>query len=250
MGGRCRVRRRWRPPSQARGSGVTHNATHGRCGPTAVAAAERRRGPDVAGTARTPKTAFPPSLLAGSGPFCPAPGGDTLNGPPCWDSPRRVYQAEIDADLWRWLDFLRFNVPTRTRSVAGRSTQVVDGECGKTGFRSPGPLEGFVVAIHAVQIHGRSQAKPANNPAPAVMGQTPSWGGRPSVTQQLPAHYPTMRMLRQVGSAGRESTWSPVTARAGQRCRAHRPWTSRGCNSHRFTGATFHKLLAHIGAKP
>ncbi|GAA4904815.1 delta-1-pyrroline-5-carboxylate dehydrogenase [Stackebrandtia albiflava] len=120
-------------------------------------------------------------LLAG-------PWRDTLNAATMLGQSKTAVQAEIDAAC-ELIDFLRFNV------------HFAEGLIAKQPNSSPGvwnrfdhrPLEGFVVAITPFNFTAIAGNLPT---APALMGNTVVW--KPSVTQQLAAHY-TMRLLEAAG---------------------------------------------------
>jgi 1-pyrroline-5-carboxylate dehydrogenase len=120
-------------------------------------------------------------LLAG-------PWRDTLNAATVLGQSKSCYQAEIDAAA-ELIDFLRFNVHFGRR-VLEEQPLSAPGMWNRMDHR---PLEGFVLAITPFNF----TAIAANLPlAPALMGNTVVW--KPSVTQQLSAHY-TMRLLEAAG---------------------------------------------------
>jgi 1-pyrroline-5-carboxylate dehydrogenase len=120
-------------------------------------------------------------LLAG-------PWRDTLNGATMLGQSKTCYQAEIDAAC-ELIDFLRFNVHFGRQLLADQPLST-KGTWNRFDHR---PIEGFVVAITPFNFTAIAGNLPT---APALMGATVVW--KPSVTQQLAAHY-TMRLLEAAG---------------------------------------------------
>jgi 1-pyrroline-5-carboxylate dehydrogenase len=120
-------------------------------------------------------------LLAG-------PWRDTINGATMLGQSKTVQQAEIDSAC-ELIDFLRFNVHFGRQLLADQPISS-PGVWNRFDHR---PLEGFVVAITPFNFTAIAGNLPT---APALMGNTVVW--KPSVTQQLAAHY-TMRVLEAAG---------------------------------------------------
>jgi 1-pyrroline-5-carboxylate dehydrogenase len=162
--------------------GVTHNATN-----DDVAAAV------AAATAAAPMWRALPyqeraaiflraaDLLAGA-------WRDTLNAATMLGQSKSVQQAEIDSAC-ELIDFLRFNVHFGQTLLEDQPLSS-KGVWNRFDHR---PLEGFVVAITPFNFTAIAGNLPS---APALMGNTVVW--KPSVTQQLAAHY-TMALLEAAG---------------------------------------------------
>jgi 1-pyrroline-5-carboxylate dehydrogenase len=120
-------------------------------------------------------------LLAG-------PWRDTLNAATMLGQSKSVQQAEIDSAC-ELIDFLRFNVHFG-RVLLEDQPRSAAGVWNRFDHR---PLEGFVVAITPFNFTAIAGNLPT---APALMGNTVVW--KPSVTQQLAAHY-TMALLERAG---------------------------------------------------
>jgi 1-pyrroline-5-carboxylate dehydrogenase len=162
--------------------GVTHNAT--RDDAAAAVAAAKGAAPMWRSLPYAQRAAVflrAADLLAG-------PWRDTLNGATMLGQSKTCYQAEIDSAC-ELIDFLRFNVHFGQQLLADqpRSSR---GVWNRFDHR---PLEGFVVAITPFNFTAIAGNLPT---APALMGNTVVW--KPSVTQQLAAHY-TMRLLEAAG---------------------------------------------------
>jgi 1-pyrroline-5-carboxylate dehydrogenase len=116
------------------------------------------------------------------------PWRDTLNAATMLGQSKTCYQAEIDAAC-ELIDFLRFNVHFGRELLADQPRSST-GVWNRFDHR---PLEGFVVAITPFNFTAIAGNLPT---APALMGNTVVW--KPSVTQQVAAHY-TMRLLEAAG---------------------------------------------------
>jgi len=116
------------------------------------------------------------------------PWRDTLNGATMLGQSKTCHQAEIDSAC-ELIDFLRFNVYFGHK-LLGEQPLSSPGTWNRFDHR---PLEGFVVAITPFNFTAIAGNLPT---APALMGATVVW--KPSITQQLAAHY-TMRLLEAAG---------------------------------------------------
>ena len=162
--------------------GVTHNATDADA--AAAVAAAKRAAPMWRALPYAERAAIflrAADLLAG-------PWRDTLNAATMLGQSKTCYQAEIDAAC-ELIDFLRFNVHFGQQLLADQPNSS-PGVWNRFDHR---PLEGFVVAITPFNFTAIAGNLPT---APALMGNTVVW--KPSVTQQLAAHY-TMRLLEAAG---------------------------------------------------
>jgi 1-pyrroline-5-carboxylate dehydrogenase len=162
--------------------GVTHNATNEDA--AAAVAAAKKAAPMWRGMPYEERAAVflrAADLLSG-------PWRDTLNGATMLGQSKTCYQAEIDAAC-ELIDFLRFNVHFGQQLLADQPVSS-PGVWNRFDHR---PLEGFVVAITPFNFTAIAGNLPT---APALMGNTVVW--KPSVTQQLAAHY-TMRLLEAAG---------------------------------------------------
>jgi 1-pyrroline-5-carboxylate dehydrogenase len=162
--------------------GVTHNATNEDA--AAAVAAAKKAAPMWRGMPYEERAAVflrAADLLSG-------PWRDTLNGATMLGQSKTCYQAEIDAAC-ELIDFLRFNVHFGQQLLADQPLSS-PGVWNRFDHR---PLEGFVVAITPFNFTAIAGNLPT---APAIMGNTVVW--KPSVTQQLAAHY-TMRLLEAAG---------------------------------------------------
>ncbi|MQA05287.1 MAG: L-glutamate gamma-semialdehyde dehydrogenase [Streptosporangiales bacterium] len=120
-------------------------------------------------------------LLAG-------PWRATVNAATILGQSKSVQQAEIDAAC-ELIDFWRFNVYFASQLLREQPLSV-RGVWNRAEYR---PLDGFVTAITPFNFTAIAGNLPT---APALMGNTVVW--KPSVTQQLAAHY-TMRVLEAAG---------------------------------------------------
>jgi 1-pyrroline-5-carboxylate dehydrogenase len=120
-------------------------------------------------------------LLAG-------PWRQTINAATILGQSKSAYQAEIDAAC-ELIDFWRYNVHYARRLLAEQPTSA-PGSWNRLDYR---PLEGFVVAITPFNFTSIAGNLPT---APALMGNVVIW--KPSLTQQLSAHY-LMRLLEAAG---------------------------------------------------
>ncbi|HIV58988.1 MAG TPA: L-glutamate gamma-semialdehyde dehydrogenase [Candidatus Stackebrandtia faecavium] len=120
-------------------------------------------------------------LLAG-------PWRDTINAATMLGQSKTIQQAEIDAAC-ELIDFLRFNVHFAEQLLAKQPNSVP----GTWNTMDHRPLEGFVVAITPFNFTAIAGNLPS---APALMGNTVVW--KPTVTQQLAAHY-TMKLFEAAG---------------------------------------------------
>lgn len=162
--------------------GVTHNATVADVA-DAVAAA-RRAAPawrDLPYAERAAVFLRAADLLAG-------PWRDRLNAATMLGQSKTCYQAEIDSAC-ELIDFLRFNVHFGQKILEEQPASS-PGVWNRFDHR---PLEGFVVAITPFNFTAIAGNLPT---APALMGNTVVW--KPSVTQQLAAHY-VMALLEAAG---------------------------------------------------
>jgi len=162
--------------------GVTHNATNDDA--AAAVAAAKRAAPMWRSMPFEERAAIflrAADLLAG-------PWRDTLNGATMLGQSKTCYQAEIDSAC-ELIDFWRFNVHFGQHLLADqpRSSQ---GVWNRFDHR---PIEGFVFAITPFNFTAIAGNLPTS---PALMGATVVW--KPSVTQQLAAHY-IMRLLEAAG---------------------------------------------------
>lgn len=170
------------PHRHAQVLGVARNAT-GEDAAAAVAAA-KRAGPgwrDLPFAERAAVLLRAADLLAG-------PWRDTINAATMLGQSKSCYQAEIDAAC-EMIDFFRFNALFGQQLLADQPRSSA-GVWNRFDHR---PLEGFVVAITPFNFTSIAGNLPT---APALMGTTVVW--KPSVTQQLAAHY-TMRLLEAAG---------------------------------------------------
>ncbi|MGH8791497.1 MAG: L-glutamate gamma-semialdehyde dehydrogenase [Stackebrandtia sp.] len=120
-------------------------------------------------------------LLAG-------PWRDTVNAATMLGQSKTAIQAEIDAAC-ELIDFLRFNVAYAEQLLS----QQPNSSPGVWNTMDHRPLEGFVVAITPFNFTAIAGNLPT---APALMGNTVVW--KPTVTQQLSAHY-LMRLFEAAG---------------------------------------------------
>src|SRR5258706_12971273 len=162
--------------------GVTHNATNEDAA-DAVAAAKR-----AAPMWRALPYSERAAIMLRAADLLSGPWRDTLNAATMLGQSKTCYQAEIDAAC-ELIDFLRFNVHFGQELLADQPRSST-GVWNRFDHR---PLEGFVVAITPFNFSAIAGNLPT---APALMGNTVVW--KPSVTQQLAAHY-TMRLLEAAG---------------------------------------------------
>jgi 1-pyrroline-5-carboxylate dehydrogenase len=162
--------------------GVTHNATNDDV--AAAVAAAKSAAPMWRALPYQERAAIflrAADLLAG-------PWRDTLNAATMLGQSKSVQQAEIDSAC-ELIDFLRFNVHFG-RTLLEDQPISSPGVWNRFDHR---PLEGFVVAITPFNFTAIAGNLPT---APALMGNTIVW--KPSVTQQLAAHY-IMGLLEAAG---------------------------------------------------
>jgi 1-pyrroline-5-carboxylate dehydrogenase len=162
--------------------GVTHNATNGDVA-AAVAAA----------TSAAPMWRAMPfeeraAIFLRAAELLAGPWRDTLNAATMLGQSKSVQQAEIDSAC-ELIDFLRFNVHFGRKLLEDQPISS-PGVWNRFDHR---PLEGFVVAITPFNFTAIAGNLPT---APALMGNTVVW--KPSVTQQLAAHY-IMALLQAAG---------------------------------------------------
>jgi 1-pyrroline-5-carboxylate dehydrogenase len=162
--------------------GVTHNATNEDAA-AAVAAAKR-----AAPMWRALRYEERAAIFLRAADLLSGPWRDTLNAATMLGQSKTCYQAEIDAAC-ELIDFLRFNVHFGQELLADQPRSS-SGVWNRFDHR---PLEGFVVAITPFNFTAIAGNLPT---APALMGNTVVW--KPSVTQQLAAHY-TMGLLEAAG---------------------------------------------------
>ncbi len=162
--------------------GVTHNATVQDA--AAAVAAAKAAAPGWRALPFEERAAVflrAADLLAG-------PWRDTLNGATMLGQSKTCHQAEIDSAC-ELIDFLRFNVYFGHKLLSEQPLSS-PGTWNRFDHR---PIEGFVVAITPFNFTAIAGNLPT---APALMGATVVW--KPSITQQLAAHY-TMRLLEAAG---------------------------------------------------
>ena len=162
--------------------GVTHNATNDDA--AAAVAAAKRAAPMWRSMPFEERAAIflrAADLLAG-------PWRDTLNGATMLGQSKTCYQAEIDSAC-ELIDFWRFNVHFG-QHLLGDQPRSSQGVWNRFDHR---PIEGFVFAITPFNFTAIAGNLPTS---PALMGATVVW--KPSVTQQLAAHY-IMRLLEAAG---------------------------------------------------
>ncbi|MGE5827156.1 MAG: L-glutamate gamma-semialdehyde dehydrogenase [Micromonosporaceae bacterium] len=162
--------------------GVTHNPTNDDAA-AAVAAAQR-----AAPMWRAMPFAERAAIFLRAADLLAGPWRDTVNGATMLGQSKSVFQAEIDSAC-ELIDFWRFNVHFGHRLLADQPRSS-PGVWNRFDHR---PLEGFVLAITPFNFTAISGNLPT---APALMGNTVIW--KPSVTQQLSAHY-LMRVLEAAG---------------------------------------------------
>ena len=202
--------------------GVTHNATNDDA--AAAVAAAKRAAPMWRALPYEERAAIflrAADLLAG-------PWRDTLNGATMLGQSKTCYQAEIDSAC-ELIDFLRFNVHFGQQLLADqpRSSR---GVWNRFDHR---PLEGFVFAITPFNFTAIAGNLPT---APALMGNTVVW--KPSVTQQLAAHY-----IDAPARGGR------AAARRHQHGHRPRPGGERGrAGRSRLRRPALHRLDGHVPA--
>ena len=170
------------PHSHAHVLGTTANATEHEVTQAIAACAEAAPGwAAMAFDERAGVLLKAADLLSG-------PWRDRINAATMLGQSKSCYQAEIDAAC-EMADFFRFNVHFAREIQAGQPISSA-GIWNRLDYR---PLEGFVLAItpfNFTAIGGNLAT------APALMGNTVIW--KPSVTQQLAAHY-TLRLLEEAG---------------------------------------------------
>ncbi|XVU22400.1 L-glutamate gamma-semialdehyde dehydrogenase [Actinoplanes sp. CA-054009] len=170
------------PHRHAHVLGVTRHATHADAREAVAAAAEAAPGwRELPYEARAAIFLTAADLAAG-------PWRDTLNAATMLGQSKTAQQAEIDAAC-ELIDFLRFNVHFG-RKLLAEQPESAPGTWNRLDHR---PLEGFVYAVTPFNFTAIAGNLPT---APALMGNTVIW--KPSVTQQLAAHY-TMRLLEAAG---------------------------------------------------
>ena len=162
--------------------GVTHNATNEDA--AAAVAAAKRAAPMWRALPYEERAA----VMLRAADLLSGPWRDTLNAATMLGQSKTCYQAEIDAAC-ELIDFLRFNVHFGRELLADQPRSST-GVWNRFDHR---PLEGFVVAITPFNFTAIAGNLPT---APALMGNTVVW--KPSVTQQVAAHY-TMRLLEAAG---------------------------------------------------
>src|SRR5690606_23786440 len=162
--------------------GVTGNATHEDVA-AAVEAAKR-----AAPMWRSMPYAERAAIFLRAADLLAGPWRDTLNAATMLGQSKTCFQAEIDSAC-ELIDFFRFNVHFGQQLLADHP-ESMPGVWNRFDHR---PLEGFVVAITPFNFTSIAGNLPT---APALMGNTVVW--KPSVTQQLAAHY-TMRLLEAAG---------------------------------------------------
>jgi len=162
--------------------GVTHNATNEDA--AAAVAAAKRAAPMWRALPYSERSA----IMLRAADLLSGPWRDTLNAATMLGQSKTCYQAEIDSAC-ELIDFLRFNVHFGQELLADQPRSST-GVWNRFDHR---PLEGFVVAITPFNFTAIAGNLPT---APALMGNTVVW--KPSVTQQLAAHY-TMRLLEAAG---------------------------------------------------
>jgi 1-pyrroline-5-carboxylate dehydrogenase len=162
--------------------GVTHNATNEDV--AAAVAAAKRAAPMWRALPYEERAA----VMLRAADLLSGPWRDTLNAATMLGQSKTCYQAEIDAAC-ELIDFLRFNVHFGRELLADQPRSST-GVWNRFDHR---PLEGFVVAITPFNFTAIAGNLPT---APALMGNTVVW--KPSVTQQVAAHY-TMRLLEAAG---------------------------------------------------
>jgi 1-pyrroline-5-carboxylate dehydrogenase len=162
--------------------GVTHNATNEDA--AAAVAAAKRAAPMWRALPYEERAA----VMLRAADLLSGPWRDTLNAATMLGQSKTCYQAEIDAAC-ELIDFLRFNVHFGRKLLADQPRSST-GVWNRFDHR---PLEGFVVAITPFNFTAIAGNLPT---APALMGNTVVW--KPSVTQQVAAHY-TMRLLEAAG---------------------------------------------------
>jgi 1-pyrroline-5-carboxylate dehydrogenase len=170
------------PHKHAHVLGVTRNATDADA--AAAVAAAKRAAPAWRAMSFTERAAVflrAADLLAG-------PWRDTINASTMLGQSKTVIQAEIDAAC-ELIDFLRFNVHFG-EWLLGQQPNSAPGMWNTADHR---PLEGFVVAITPFNFTAIAGNLPT---APALMGNTVVW--KPTVTQQLSAHY-LMKLFEAAG---------------------------------------------------
>ncbi len=162
--------------------GVTHNSTVADA--QAALAAAKKAAPmwrELPFSERAAVMLRAADLLAG-------PWRDTINATTMLGQSKSVQQAEIDAAC-ELVDFLRFNVHFG-RKLLGEQPISSPGVWNRLDHR---PLEGFVYAITPFNFTAIAGNLPTSV---ALMGNVVVW--KPSVTQQLAAHY-LMRVLEAAG---------------------------------------------------
>jgi 1-pyrroline-5-carboxylate dehydrogenase len=162
--------------------GVTHNATNEDV--AAAVAAAKRAAPMWRALPYEERAA----VMLRAADLLSGPWRDTLNAATMLGQSKTCHQAEIDAAC-ELIDFLRFNVHFGRELLADQPRSST-GVWNRFDHR---PLEGFVVAITPFNFTAIAGNLPT---APALMGNTVVW--KPSVTQQVAAHY-TMRLLEAAG---------------------------------------------------
>ncbi|MDT5024504.1 MAG: 1-pyrroline-5-carboxylate dehydrogenase, partial [Micromonosporaceae bacterium] len=162
--------------------GVTHNATNEDA--AAAVAAAKRAAPMWRALPYEERAA----IMLRAADLLSGPWRDTLNAATMLGQSKTCHQAEIDAAC-ELIDFLRFNVHFGRELLADQPRSST-GVWNRFDHR---PLEGFVVAITPFNFTAIAGNLPT---APALMGNTVVW--KPSVTQQVAAHY-TMRLLEAAG---------------------------------------------------
>jgi 1-pyrroline-5-carboxylate dehydrogenase len=162
--------------------GVTHNATNDDVA-AAVAAAKR-----AAPMWRALPFSERAAIMLRAADLLSGPWRDTLNASTMLGQSKSCYQAEIDA-VCETVDFLRYNVHFGQQLLVDQPRSA-NGTWNRFDHR---PLEGFVVAVTPFNFTSIAANLPT---APALMGNTVVW--KPSVTQQLSAHY-TMRLFEAAG---------------------------------------------------
>jgi 1-pyrroline-5-carboxylate dehydrogenase len=162
--------------------GVTHNATNDDV--AAAVAAAKRAAPMWRALPYSERAA----IMLRAADLLSGPWRDTLNASTMLGQSKSCYQAEIDAAC-ETVDFLRYNVHFGQQLLADQPRSA-NGTWNRFDHR---PLEGFVVAITPFNFTSIAANLPT---APALMGNTVVW--KPSVTQQLSAHY-TMRLFEAAG---------------------------------------------------
>ncbi len=128
------------------------------------------------------------AILLRAADLAAGPWRDTLNAATMLGQSKSVQQAEIDAAC-ELIDFWRFNV-RYAREILAQQPDSAPGEWNRVDYR---PLDGFVTAITPFNFTAIAGNLPT---APALMGNTVVW--KPTLTQQLSAHYP-MRLLEAAG---------------------------------------------------